>query len=181
MDTFIADSALPPSLADKPFLAMLTIMALWAGTLFCLQWLYSTVADMRDEPAPRRHPLTAFRWMKILLVIAALTCTSPRMVLVMCWNYLSPEWRENLSLGSWLFLMIWAVLIGAAWWIDKVSGPYTDYQLRRVPSPRVFAETVKAEKTRGVITLGLIFVIAFATTYVRPMPDVPPALQRAGH
>jgi hypothetical protein len=66
--TFEAATSFPPSLAHLPWLAMLTVMCFWAGTLLCLQWMYSIVDDMREYPAPWAHPVTAARLVKLLLL-----------------------------------------------------------------------------------------------------------------
>lgn len=170
MDTFDA-APLPPSLRGLPLTAMFIIMGFMIGTLLCLQWLYRIIDEMRDDPAPLRHPLTAVRAVKILFILAALSCAIPRMVLLMAWELMSPWWREHLALGSWLFYVVWAALLATAWWIDRVSAPVQRWQLRRVPAPGVVVSDTGV-KTRGIIILSLIFVVAFATTYVRPK-DVP--------
>lgn len=169
--TTFSQSSLPPSLQGMPLLAMLVTMAFLFGTGLCLQWLYTIIAEMVDDPAPLRHPLTAVRMVKMLFLIAALIFVTPRMVLLMAWEWMSPWWRESLSVGTWVSCIGWAAVLSLAWWIDRTVTPTTRFQLRRIPQAAdVIVEP--GRKIRGAIIFGLIFVVAFSTTYVRPR-DVP--------
>jgi hypothetical protein len=170
-NTFSDASSFPPSLAGLPWLAMLTVMCFWAGTLLCLQWMYSIIDDMREFPAPWTHPVTAARLVKLLLLGSALIRTIPRLVLLMTWQGLSPWWREFFALSSWVVYVPWATLFIFAWWIDRTVRPVDRVMLQHYRT-QPYIEVAKGEKTRGAIIIALIFVVAFATTFVRPIPDV---------
>jgi hypothetical protein len=170
METF-RDAPFPPSLDGKPFLAMVIVTALLVGTALCLQWLYAIIDEARSgPPAPRRHPIRAYRAIRSLFIVACLACTLPRLIQVMCWQTLSPAWREAMSVGSWLIYVVWALCLAAGWWIDRMSRPVIDYQLHRVPAPETRGSDAAFSGKRGeaAVIMALIVITAFATTFIRP-------------
>lgn len=170
MSPFLADSGFPPSLDGYPILTMLVVMFFWGGTLMCLQWIYAIVSDMIDTPAPRRHPVTVVRWVKLMLLSAALTRTVPRLVLLMTWQKLPEDWREIWALSSWLVLIPWALMFGCAWWLDRAARPIEQVATLRWSATELKPAT-RIEKRRGIVLLGVIVVIGFATTFIRPGPS----------
>ena len=167
MNYFERPIPFPPSLADKPFAVMMVVAGMLVGLLICLRWIYTIVTEVVEDRRPIRHPLSAIRAVKLTLILAALTLVVPRLMLVMVYNLLSAGARESLSLAGWLTYAVWATLLVIAWWIDNTASEVVEFQLRRVPTPEVTTSTSGA-RTRGILTLGLIFVVAFATTYIRP-------------
>lgn len=167
----------PPSLADKPWLHMLSVMGLLIGTLICVAWLHRLIAEAYDVRAPLRHPLSINRMITIIILTGALMRSLPNLVLVMCWRYLSPHSREMLAASNWGMNAVWAGLIIVAWWIDRTSRPVVMTQLRRAPALEVDGSLI-GHKKQGVRVLVLVVIIAFATTFIKAGPaNEQPALE----
>lgn len=174
MNTFTLEASFPPSLAKLPILAMMTQVGFWAVTLLCLQWIYSILDDSHDHPAPRGSYVRVSRAVKLRLLLTALGLTLPRLILVVAWQRLLPWQREAVALLSWVVLIPCSILMARAWWADRNARPT---ERAKATSIRhiTLAPPSGLEKTRGAIGLILIFVIAFATTFVRldPHHDTP--------
>ncbi len=171
MDTFTAATAFPASLVGRPGLAFCVITAFMVGLLLCLQWLYSIIDDGRAHPAPKGHPLSHLRRIKAIILIAAIIPALPRGILLMTWHKLSPYYREALSLTSWVVFIPAGGLLAYAWLLDRGLRPMEVRTVAVFPIAKVLPVT-RGQKTRGLLTLSLIFVSAFAITFVRPSSDV---------
>lgn len=167
MSPFVIESTFPPSLEDRPLLALIVVAAYWGGTLFLLQWIFAVITDMLAVPAGPRHPVTRVRRIKLALLTAALVMTVPRLVLVMGWQKLGSVGRETWSVATWAVLIPWAILLGYAWWLDREARPVEQVATLRWSITEVKPAT-GIEKMRGVMLVGIIMVIAFVTTFVRP-------------
>ena len=163
---FFTASEFPPSIADWPIAIMFSIFALMFGTLLAIQWSHRLVGELFDDRLPWRHPLTLDRVMKLAICFGAICKAIPRLIEVMAWSHLSPEWREFFALQNWLMNIGWGVLFGIAWSIDHFAGSVASFQLRRF---RTTAQFPAADgKRRGMATLMAVLLIAFAVTYIRP-------------
>lgn len=169
MNTFDLDTTFPPSLEGQPLLAMFVTMAFWGSTLLCMQWIYAIIDDLKTHPMPLRHPLTGARMVRLILLTVIVTRTLPRLFLLMMWETMSEYWRQTIALGTWLILIPTSALFAFGWFLDRVGRPVERFQMRRFPAPDVALST-KGEKKRALLLIGLIFVVAFATTYIRPDP-----------
>ncbi len=170
------DVGFPPSLAGQHLLAMFVIMAFWAGTLLCLQWAFAIVQDIISRPVPLRHPLTGGRVVKLIVLFSIMMTTFPRLLLLMLWSEMTPEWRNNVALITWLVLIPWSVFIVFAWYVDRLNRTGEGFHLSRLKVAEMPVAPIK-EKTRGALLIALIFVISFATTYIRQEPREAPTDQ----
>lgn len=174
MNAFTFDSSFPPSLAKIPILAMLTQVGFWAVTLLCLQWIYSIMDDSRAHPAPIGSYVRVSRIVKLRLLVIAFALVAPRLILVAAWQRMSPFEREAVALVSWVILIPCAIVMALGWWSDRAARP-TERMKARSRQFIEIAPPTAHEKTRGIIGLILIFVIAFSTTFIRVDPRHVPA------
>ena len=174
MNTFSLEASFPPSLAKVPILAMLTQIGFWVVTLLCLQWIYSILDDTRAHPAPNGSYVRMTRLVKLRLLIIAFGLVAPRLILVAAWQRMSPWQREGMALVSWVVLIPCAIVMARAWWDDRAARP-TERTKARSQRYIEIAPATAHEKTRGILSLLLIIMIAFATTYIRVDPRHVPA------
>lgn len=169
MSFFDLQSDFPPSLTGQPIYYMIVVVGMLIGTLLCMKWLFIEIDDLVNDGYPRRHPVTANRWIKILFIIAGLIVSVPRLIMVMGWGHMGPAARNNWALGSWLVYALWGILLAAAWFVDHVSRSAINQHLALRPVVLFVDEAdARSKKYEGIRTLGLIVLIAFATTYIRP-------------
>jgi len=168
---FSVESSFPPSLASQPLVALLTVASFWTVTLICLQWIYDTLDRAHDHPAPPRSYIRVARRVRLWLVAAALTITAPRLLTLMLWQVMNAGEREAASVISWVACIPAAAMITWAWWANKFAVKTEDHFVEHKGYYRIEPVT-GSEKTRGVAMLCLIFVVAFATTFVRPHANV---------
>lgn len=169
-ELFAVDSHFPPALGDWPFLAMLVQTAFWVLTLICLQWIYSVVDDKKTAPAPWRSYVGMTRNVKLTLLSMAVLRTIPLLVLLNGWQRLNPNTRQFIAGASYVIYIPVAVGIAFAWWIDRraraAEGNGRMLAFRNIELQKSEAH----EKTRGIVALVLIIVVAFATTFIRSEP-----------
>jgi hypothetical protein len=163
----------PPSLADRPILAMATITALLFGTLMLTQWAQRLARATVRDSLPWRHPLTIQRSVVLLLLGAMIVQAIPRIVQVMCYASLSPDMRDYIAASSWSVTILWATIIGAAWLFSQRGDALVTFQLRRVPTPNMLAQ-LQGERPKAVRVLLMVMLIAFATTFIRAQPSHEP-------
>jgi hypothetical protein len=178
---FTLESTFPPSLADNPLLAMITVMAFWAIVLICLRWIYEGIDAHREFPAPVGSYIRTSRRMRMWLVASALLAAAPRLAQLMLWQLLSPPVREMVSSITWLAIIPAAAMVIYAWWLH--NGIARTEQTYVKSYGFLFVDKAdRQEKSKGALIVGLIFVIAFATTFVRPQPDAhsTPLVERRG-
>lgn len=168
---FSIEAAFPPSLAGQPLLAMTTVMAFWAVTLICLQWIYETVSAAGDAPAPKRSYIRIARGVRLWLAVTAFLLTAPRLAQLMLWQVMDKDQREWLAVANWVACVPAAGTIIYAWWSHRTMVKTEEHYIE-TQGYYAAAPSTRAEKTRGFVIILLVFVVAFATTFVRPSPNV---------
>ena len=168
MSPFSAEATFPPSLEGNAILAMLTVMAFWSGILICLQWLYEMFSESRAYPAPKGTYFSTSRIVIGALIWAAFISMVPRLGQLMLWQVVGPEFRMALASAAWWSRIPATALVIYAWWRKRqLVATERSYAFDHgVVNVRLLS---RAEKTRGVLILTLVFAVAFATTFVRPV------------
>ncbi len=167
MNPFDFEASFPPSLASQPILTMLTVMSFWAVTMICLRWIWDTIESAIDMPAPRHSYVRQARSVRLWLVAALFLMTAPRLAQLMLWQLMTAGQRDTLSGIAWAALIPASGMIVYAWW-RSTSVSKTEIAYTQNSGFYAAAEVTPSEKKRGVTILVLIFVVAFATTFVRP-------------
>lgn len=155
----------PPGL-DSPLLYFCTVFALLLGALLTLEWIWRITWAFSENPAPFKSPVTVWRAILLMLLVAAFLRIGPRLWLFMRWPRLQISERLDLAQLSAQAEVTAVIIFSTAWLFALIGEPLINYQLENKSIPLHLWPTRQQLKRPIKIGVGVL-AIAFALTFMR--------------